>query len=100
MQYKCQNQENCCRTIRSNLRVIYTKKVRMEVEICPSCRSNALSMRRQQVEENRCTQCIECDQCAFHMEERWIAVNFHSIFHNQNIVEDILRSKMAVPISS
>ena len=43
---------------------------------------------------------IECDQCAFHMEKRWIAVNFHSIFHTQNILEEILGSKMAVPISS
>ena len=45
----------------------------MEVEICPSCRSNALSIRRQQADENRCIQRIECDQCNFHMEEQWIA---------------------------
>jgi protein-arginine kinase activator protein McsA len=72
----------------------------MEVEMCPSCRSNALSIRKQQVDENHCIQSIECDQCAFHMEERWIAVNFHSVFHTHNIVEDIRESKMAVPISS
>ena len=72
----------------------------MEVEICPGCRSNALSIRKQQVDENHCIQRIECDQCGFHMEERWIAVNFHSIFRTQNTVEDILGSKMAVPIRS
>jgi ferredoxin len=72
----------------------------MEVEMCPSCQSNALSIRRQQVDENRCTQCIECDQCAFHSEELWITVNFHSILHNQNGLEEILGSNMAVPISS
>ena len=72
----------------------------MEVEICPSCRSNALSIRRQQADENRCIQRIECDQCNFHMEEQWIAANLHSIFHTQIIVEDIPRGKMAVPISS
>jgi hypothetical protein len=32
-------------------------------------------------------------------EELWIAVNFHSILHNQNILEENLGSNMAVPIS-
>jgi protein-arginine kinase activator protein McsA len=72
----------------------------MEVEMCPSCQSNALSLRRQQVDENRSIQRIECDQCAFHSEELWIAVNFHFILHSQNILEENLGSNMAVPISS
>ena len=60
------------------LSYFYQKNFMMMTEFSNSCGSEGLSLTKQQVDENRCVQRIERDQCTFCLEEMVTAFRFPS----------------------